>query len=215
MKDYYQILGITPKAGQKEIKDAYRRMARLYHPDSSVQYRQRDDGTLYFLEIQEAYDTLSNPVRKKEYDKEYWLLGKGLRTGPELNASLVLEQCKSAAMQVRRIHEQRVDQEALTDYLLHLFPDPVMVMLRREPDGHLLNQIAEELYNISVKLKANLFEEIVSLVTRIQPGELILQKFKDELTRKKKQQTAEKNMPYLFLGIILVFFFMMLLILRC
>ncbi len=63
-KDYYAILGVNKNASQKEIKEAYRKLARKYHPDQS-----KEAGTVArFKEISEAYEVLSDPDKKAKYD---------------------------------------------------------------------------------------------------------------------------------------------------
>ena len=59
--DHYNTLGVDRNASQEEIKQAYRRLANIHHPD-------RGGDTAKFQEIQSAYDTLSNPQKKAEYD---------------------------------------------------------------------------------------------------------------------------------------------------
>ena len=63
-KDYYAILGVSRNATQEEIKQAYIEAAQRLHPDKNV----ADGETEIFLEIQQAYETLSNPKRRKQYD---------------------------------------------------------------------------------------------------------------------------------------------------
>ena len=63
MRDYYDVLGVSPGAGADEIKRAYRQLARRYHPDISG-----DDRAAVFLEVSRAYDVLSDPARRRSYD---------------------------------------------------------------------------------------------------------------------------------------------------
>src|SRR5438067_4886541 len=65
-RDYYSVLGVTRTASEKDIKSAYRKLARKHHPD--VNPGDKKSETL-FKEIGEAYSVLSDPEKRKKYDR--------------------------------------------------------------------------------------------------------------------------------------------------
>jgi DnaJ-class molecular chaperone len=65
-KDYYSILGVAKTASEKEIKSAYRKLARKHHPDVNPGDKKSES---LFKEIGEAYSVLSDPEKRKKYDR--------------------------------------------------------------------------------------------------------------------------------------------------
>jgi curved DNA-binding protein len=74
-KDYYAVLGVTRSAGADEVKRAYRKLARKYHPDVSKERNAENR----FKEVQEAYEVLRDPEKRAAYDQ----LGRDYRPGQQ------------------------------------------------------------------------------------------------------------------------------------
>lgn len=80
-KDYYAILGVSRDASDEDIKKAFRKLARQYHPDVARDKKTAEDK---FKEINEAYEVLSDPAKRKKYDAlgTQWQAGTGFAPPP-------------------------------------------------------------------------------------------------------------------------------------
>ncbi|MEJ2603853.1 MAG: DnaJ C-terminal domain-containing protein [Gammaproteobacteria bacterium] len=83
-KDYYKIMGVGRDATQDEIKRAYRKLARKYHPDVSKEA----DAEARFKEVGEAYEVLKDPEKRAAYDQlgANWKAGQEFRPPPDWDA---------------------------------------------------------------------------------------------------------------------------------
>ena len=65
-RDYYEVLGVDKNASEAEIKRAYRKVAKKYHPDMNPGDKEAEEK---FKEAAEAYEVLSDPEKKSKYDQ--------------------------------------------------------------------------------------------------------------------------------------------------
>ena len=79
-RDYYEIMGVARDATQDDIKRAYRKLARKYHPDVSDDPKAEE----HFKEVGEAYEVLKDPEKRAAYDQlgENWKAGQDFRPPP-------------------------------------------------------------------------------------------------------------------------------------
>ncbi|OGT37415.1 MAG: cytochrome C biogenesis protein [Gammaproteobacteria bacterium RIFCSPHIGHO2_12_FULL_38_14] len=111
-KDYYQILGVNRKASADEIKQAYRRLARKYHPDVSKEANAEEQ----FKNVKEAYEVLKDTDKRAAYDQlgSNWKAGQDFRPPPDWESQF----------QSRNAPHQGFTEEDLSgfsDFFSHLF----------------------------------------------------------------------------------------------
>jgi curved DNA-binding protein CbpA len=99
--DYYAVLQVWPTASDDVIKKAYFSLAKMYHPDIAGQEKseQDNDGAIDFKLVNEAYNTLIDPVRRRAYDERLKQMGKTVpaqREADKRSARLAFEQAKTA-----------------------------------------------------------------------------------------------------------------------
>ena len=107
MIDYYDTLGVSKEASEQDIKTAYRKLAKQYHPDRNPG---DNEAASKFKEIQEAYDVLSDPQKKDRYDNPYKpppKSGTDIIVKIEINLeSIIQNQVKTISYQKQKICDQ-------------------------------------------------------------------------------------------------------------
>jgi len=166
-KDYYAILGLSQSATDEEIKHAYRELARRYHPDS----RTEQAPTALFHELQVAYSVLSDPARRRAYDRRQAEIGMTQDTA--LAWDIILSQ-----NQLSSLYEEQVL------YLLAIIRPASIVQGKRLPlnlclvidrstsmQGERLEQVKQAAHRIIDELES---DDILAVVTFNDRAEVIL-----------------------------------------
>ena len=99
-RDYYEVLGVGRNASDEEIKKAYRKSALKFHPDKNSGDKTSEER---FKEISEAYEVLSDPEKRKQYDEEL----EALKSGP------FSEQAESSFNPVLEVDKTRFEFKGL------------------------------------------------------------------------------------------------------
>lgn len=123
-KDYYETLGVTKDATQDDVKRAYRKLARKFHPDLN-----KDEGAEgRFKEIGEANDVLSDPEKRAAYDQ----LGTGYQAGQDFQPPPDWDQGFE--------HSGGEQDAAFSDFFEHLFGRGQGAQARQQPQFHASGQ---------------------------------------------------------------------------
>ncbi len=132
-RDYYKFLGVTRTASAEEIKKAYRRLARKYHPDVSKE----QDAEQKFKELQEAYEVLKDPEKRAAYDQlgSSWQSGQQFRPPPEWASGFEFSGASRPGSERKGAHA--FEQEGFSDFFSTLFGggSPFGGSGRRAPPG--------------------------------------------------------------------------------
>lgn len=110
MKNYYAILGLEKSCSQADVQRAYKRLVQFYHPDHNV--GQEEWAANLFRQVQEAYDVLSDPLKRKRYDA-------GPRVAEMPKAGKTLEEMfRETAIGLASSFAERVQESDFRDALL-------------------------------------------------------------------------------------------------
>ncbi len=205
LKDYYAILEVPPTATVPEIKQAYRRLVMIYHPDKN-----NDDpyALSHFNEIKEAYEVLMNPGKKELYLQERWLkkaagqkIGEDLITAPAILKKSIELNKQIAAMDVYRMHYAGMGTR-ITD----LLNDHVIEQLLAQKEEDIHCSIVLLLIKATKPLPYNETSEVCKQLRKLaatQPQ--LLQQIEQALEQKKKTAYWSKfNGLFIFLLTILL-----------
>ena len=159
LKDYYKILEIKFNSEISEIKKAYRLQAIKHHPDKNLN---NTESTSKFLDIQEAYETLSNPILKKAYDIKYQshksqnnntVKDNNQKSKYEIvTPEMVLEKTQSIRIQVQNIDSSKINKLVLFSTLQVLLMECSTYVFTYNTDPKIQKKIVTEILACSKSL---------------------------------------------------------------
>jgi curved DNA-binding protein CbpA len=212
LKDHYKTLELPALAGAGDIKQAYRRLVRKYHPDKSS-----NEQTVHlFHEIQEAYEVLSDPARRKTYDNELKHAGRYTAYNKDQvnNAEQVVKQAKDLHRYVHSIDNRSLNYDALTDFILGILnKENIALLMRADNAGYITSTIDYILQSSKNILAVRSFSEIAERLNQLKPNSSERVKIAEELSTRKRKEKQNWIVPYASMLIVLLVIAAMCLIL--
>jgi len=204
LKDYYKTLQLEPTADLQEIKKAYRKLAHQYHPDKN-----NDDpySTAFFNEIKEAYETLTNPVKKDNYLQQRWYhkATGNKNTQQAITPVNVLKQAIEFEKYSSTLDVFRMNRDSLFQYMDSLLNDATIDKLLQFNEPEINQQIVVTLLKPIQFLQT---EKAILLTIRLSklsgPGERSQALIDSTLQQMRKKETWERYKWIVVLLIIVI-----------
>lgn len=204
LKDYYSILELPPSASGDEIKKAFRRLAHEYHPD-----KKNNDpyAAAQFATIKEAYEILSNPVKKEYYLQQRWYaqsIGKKIKQETITPVS-VLKQTLELNRYVARLDVHRMDHQGLFDYMENILADSTIDTLNSFNEPSVNKEIVQMMIKSGRVLPYALATPLVERLRKLKTDDPSTTEQIDQFVRRHKQAAYwEKRKAWIILLITLL-----------
>jgi curved DNA-binding protein CbpA len=187
VKDYYKILELPTTASLQEIKRAFRRLAQQYHPD-------KNNGShlaaAQFLEIQEAYKTLSDPKMREAYHYQRWYVrstGKPFASAPLTPAS-ILQECRLLQQYVASMNMFHLRFDAVSLHIRELLTANAIGMLLEQKDQAINRAIIESVLTSARPLPKKFFLPIAELLLQLAEDDATAHTNIEEALKDKRQR---------------------------
>ncbi|MFC4232682.1 DnaJ domain-containing protein [Parasediminibacterium paludis] len=163
LKDYYEILRVPPNATLVDIKKAYRKLALQYHPDTADN---NDRQLPLFLEIKEAYETLSDTKKRQAY--HYKKFYRQVEQEAIVTAEYIAQQTQQLATLMNVLDPYRIDYDMLYRLIKQLLSNANQQLIQKG-SSHLQEQIIKDLkvsvWHLNFPLAENIYPILLSLAS--------------------------------------------------
>jgi len=185
LKDYYQILQIEPHSSLAEIKQAFRKLALIYHPDKNPSDKYAE---IQFNEIKEAYEVLTNPLKKESYLQQRWYnqsIGKR-RTAEIITPVSILKLVLELEQYVSRLDVHRMNKEGLSDYIDDLLSTDTIEKLQQFNEPEIKKQIVTSTLSAMQPLPIKFLGELAERLRTLADDETSLHRIENFLKNRRR-----------------------------
>jgi hypothetical protein len=203
LKDYYRILGVRPNATTADVKKAYRLLAIKYHPD-------KNDGSAFsrerFIEINEAYQVLSNTAKRNRYNDERWYAGIQQKHEDPLiiTPEWLLSIAKKLNHSLLNMDIHRISHGALQQYILMILTEAHINLLNQSRDPHYSSEIINEILTACHTLDQKYLNAIEKKLLQVNTNQEQQKTVNKYFEHREKKALLTKMYPYLVIIVTLL-----------
>ena len=165
-KDYYKILNVVPNCGQPEIRKAFRSLALKYHPDKNNGDAQK---AAMFREVQEAYEVLSDPKSREEYNYKRWYtrsVGKSFRE-QAITPEQIWAESRRLADYLATVNNMHIDFDILSSRIRSILSAENITILLQANEIQFNEKIVRSILKSSASLPASYAQPIYLLLKKV------------------------------------------------
>lgn len=198
-KDYYALLGISPQASEKEIRQAFRRLAHKFHPDK---HGKGEDSGAYYLAFSEAYKVLSSAPSRKAYDREFHLHGKSQQAAPDPVTLIHVLQDINRRLDAPHLHQ--IDMLQIRDFVREFLTGPQAATLLRSDDEEWVRCCLAQLSAILARLPDRFIPGLYAEMGLLLQADKAFKSSMEQLLKKTQRNLAIRQL-YPYLVVVLTF----------
>jgi molecular chaperone DnaJ len=161
MKDYYKIMNVPYDATTEDIRRAYHRLAKKYHPD-------KNPGDTYaaaaFVAVQEAYEILSDRERRQQFHVRSHYPMQGRKAAQDITSNGILHKCKKLNQQIATTGRYRLSSKLILQSINHILSEKNIAVLLQEDQRPIIDNIINQLL---VSLKGLPYRQIPGSIGKL------------------------------------------------
>jgi molecular chaperone DnaJ len=204
VKDYYKVLEVTPVASLQEIKKSFRRLAVIYHPDKN---NGDQLAAARFVEIQEAYEVLSDPQKREEYNYNRWYTrktGSGYAQQP-LTPEELLAASDKLRIAIASMNFFQVDFHSLSAYIRQLLSETNINILHQFNFQNTNRQIIKNLLQAATPLPLRDHLPVHASLMQLAGDDEEMKQLLQQALRSKKQRALWERYQWMVVVLIIAF----------
>ncbi len=202
IRNYYALLGVPHGATAEDIRNAFRKLAKTYHPDKAPD---NPFAEAHFREIQEAYEVLSDAGRRAKYDEELWLRGLTNRSrhAVAITPDWLLGEAGKLRRHMETIDSYRMNHLALKEYVEALLSDEHLSLLQDAPEQR--TELLDSLFQTLVKLRLPYLSELEPRLRLLAGGDKEAGERIAGFIRHRQQEAGwNRRRPWIVIGFALI-----------